>query len=256
MSAQNDDPKHSRVWWKEETFYQIYPASFKDSNGDGWGDIPGILQKIDYIASLGVDVVWLSPMFDSPQVDMGYDVSDYEAVYAPYGTVGDVEKLVRACHDNHMKTILDLVVNHLSDQHAWFKESRSSKTNPKRDWYFWQPARYNAQGDHIPPTNYRSYFAGGTWTWDEYTEEYYLHLYDKTQPDLNWENEECRKAIYGSAMRFWLDEGINGFRVDTVNKYSKVLPLPMYQSCTLQATSNPQLRCGAMTLAFMSSSKR
>ncbi|EFQ96462.1 hypothetical protein CFE70_010006 [Pyrenophora teres f. teres 0-1] len=224
MSSQKDRSNHSRVWWKEATFYQIYSASFKDSNGDGWGDIPGILQKIDYIVSLGVDVVWLSPMFDSPQVDMGYDVSNYEAVYAPYGTVGDVEKLIQACHDNYMKVILDLVVNHTSDQHAWFKESRSSKTNPKRDWYFWQPARYNAQGYRIPPTNYRSYFAGGTWTWDEHTEEYYLHLYDKTQPDLNWENEECRKAIYDSAMRFWLDKGIDGFRVDTVNKYSKVLP--------------------------------
>ena len=224
MSQHANCSAHSRVWWKEAAFYQIYPASFKDSNGDGWGDIPGILQKIDYIASLGVDVVWLSPMFDSPQVDMGYDVSNYEAVYAPYGTVEDVEKLIKACHDNDMKIILDLVVNHTSDQHAWFKESRSSKTNPKRDWYFWQPARYNAQGVRIPTTNYRSYFAGGTWTWDEHTEEYYLHLYDKSQPDLNWENEECRKAIYSSAMRFWLDKGIDGFRVDTVNKYSKILP--------------------------------
>jgi oligo-1,6-glucosidase len=138
--------------------------------------------------------------------------------------VQDVEKLIKACHENHMKIILDLVVNHTSDQHAWFKESRSSKDNPKRDWYFWQPARYDEQGNRMPPTNYRSYFAGGTWTWDEHTEEYYLHLYDKSQPDLNWENEDCRKAIYDSAMRFWLDKGIDGFRVDTVNKYSKVLP--------------------------------
>ena len=136
----------------------------------------------------------------------------------------DVEKLIKACHENHMKIILDLVVNHTSDQHAWFKESRSSKDNPKRDWYFWQPARYDEQGNRMPPTNYRSYFAGGTWTWDEHTEEYYLHLYDRSQPDLNWENEDCRKAIYDSAMRFWLDKGIDGFRVDTVNKYSKVLP--------------------------------
>jgi oligo-1,6-glucosidase len=138
--------------------------------------------------------------------------------------VQDVEKLIKACHENHMKIILDLVVNHTSDQHAWFKESRSSKDNPKRDWYFWQPARYDEQGNRMPPTNYRSYFAGGTWTWDEHTEEYYLHLYDRSQPDLNWENEDCRKAIYDSAMRFWLDKGIDGFRVDTVNKYSKVLP--------------------------------
>ncbi|KAH7338540.1 alpha-glucosidase-like protein maltase [Pyrenochaeta sp. MPI-SDFR-AT-0127] len=224
MSPHADPLHHKRVWWKEATFYQIYPASFKDSNGDGWGDIPGILQKIKYIASLGVDVVWLSPMFDSPQVDMGYDVSNYEDVYAPYGTVEDVEKLIEACHQNDMKIILDLVINHTSDQHAWFKESRSSKTNPKRDWYFWRPARYDGNGNRIPPTNYRSYFAGGTWTWDEHTQEYYLHLYDKSQPDLNWDNEECRRAIYDSAMRFWLDIGIDGFRVDTVNKYSKVLP--------------------------------
>ncbi|KAL1607123.1 hypothetical protein SLS59_002827 [Nothophoma quercina] len=163
-------------------------------------------------------------MFDSPQVDMGYDVSNYEDVYAPYGTVQDVEKLIAACHKNDMKLILDLVVNHTSNQHAWFKESRSSKNNPKRDWYFWQPARYDEEGNRMPPTNYRSYFAGGTWTWDEHTEEYYLHLYDKSQPDLNWENKDCRKAIYDSAMRFWLDKGIDGFRIDTVNKYSKVLP--------------------------------
>ncbi|EOA82408.1 hypothetical protein ACJQWK_04296 [Exserohilum turcicum] len=224
MSSDADSSHHKRVWWKEATFYQIYPASFKDSNGDGWGDIPGILEKIEHIASLGVDVVWLSPMFDSPQVDMGYDVSDYEQVYQPYGTVEDVEKLIKACHENNMKIILDLVVNHTSNQHAWFKESRSSKDNPKRDWYFWQPARYDEQGNRQPPTNYRSYFAGGTWTWDERTQEYYLHLYDKSQPDLNWENEDCRKAIYNSAMRFWLDKGIDGFRVDTVNKYSKVFP--------------------------------
>ena len=140
MSSDADSSHHKRVWWKEATFYQIYPASFKDSNGDGWGDIPGILEKIEHIASLGVDVVWLSPMFDSPQVDMGYDVSDYEQVYQPYGTVEDVEKLIKACHENNMKIILDLVVNHTSNQHAWLKASRSSKVNPKRDWYIWQPA--------------------------------------------------------------------------------------------------------------------
>lgn len=224
MSPHADPLHHKRVWWKEATFYQIYPASFKDSNGDGWGDIPGILEKVDYIASLGVDVVWLSPMFDSPQIDMGYDISDYEAVYSPYGTVEDVCRLIDACHKNHMKIILDLVVNHTSDQHAWFKESRSSKDNPKRDWYFWRAPRFDNHGNRYPPTNYRSYFAGGTWTWDEHTQEYYLHLYDESQPDLNWENEDCRRAIYDSAMRFWLDKGIDGFRVDTVNKYSKVLP--------------------------------
>jgi len=226
MSPHADPWHHERIWWKEAVFYQVYPASFKDSNGDGWGDIPGLISKLDYIASLSADVVWLSPMFESPQVDMGYDISNYEAVYAPYGSVEDVENLAKECHNRGMKLILDLVINHTSDQHAWFQESRSSKNNPKRDWYFWRPPRYDEHGNRLPPTNYRSYFAGGTWTYDETTDEYYLHLYAKEQPDLNWENEECRKAIYQSAIHFWLEKGIDGFRVDTVNKYSKHVDFP------------------------------
>ncbi|KAI1762682.1 glycoside hydrolase family 13 protein [Hypoxylon sp. FL1150] len=208
-------------WWKDATFYQVYPASFKDSNGDGWGDIPGLISKIDYLHDLVVDVVWLSPVFESPQADMGYDVSDYQKVYAPYGTVEDVDALVQACHIRGMKLILDLVVNHTSIEHEWFKESRSSRTNPKRDWYIWRPARYNSEGQRIPPTNWRGYFAGPTWTWDEHTQEYYLHLYASEQPDLNWESETCREAIYENTMRFWLERGVDGFRIDTVNKYSK-----------------------------------
>ncbi|KAH6841148.1 glycoside hydrolase superfamily [Chaetomium sp. MPI-CAGE-AT-0009] len=211
----------SRPWWKDAVCYQIYPASFKDSDGDGLGDIPGILSKIDYLKDLGIDVVWVSPMFDSPQVDMGYDISDYEKVYPPYGSVQDVEDLIEACHKRGMKLILDLVINHTSDQHAWFKESRSSKDNPKRNWYIWKPPRYAEDGTRLPPTNWRSYFSGSTWEYDEHTGEYYLHLFAKEQPDLNWENEETRKAIYDSAMRFWLDKGVDGFRVDTVNMYSK-----------------------------------
>ncbi|KAK4235489.1 hypothetical protein C8A03DRAFT_36658 [Achaetomium macrosporum] len=211
----------SRPWWKDAVCYQIYPASFKDSNGDGLGDIPGILSKIDYLKDLGVDVVWVSPMFDSPQVDMGYDISDYEKVYPPYGSVKDMEDLIAACHERGMKLILDLVVNHTSDQHAWFRESRSSKDNPKRDWYIWKPPRYAADGTRLPPTNWRSYFSGPAWEYDEDTGEYYLHLFAKEQPDLNWENEETREAIYNSAMRFWLDKGVDGFRVDVVNMYSK-----------------------------------
>jgi oligo-1,6-glucosidase len=151
----------SQKWWKEASVYQIYPASFKDSNNDGLGDIPGVISKIDYLKDLGIDVVWLCPMFDSPQHDMGYDISDYEKVYAPYGTVEDVDRLVKECHDRGMRCILDLVANHTSDEHAWFKESRSSKNNPKRDWYFWRPARY-IDGKRLPPTNWRSYFAGST----------------------------------------------------------------------------------------------
>jgi oligo-1,6-glucosidase len=213
-------------WWKDAVFYQVYPASFKDSNGDGWGDIPGLISKIDYLHQLGVDVVWLSPMFESPQKDMGYDISDYQAVYPRYGTLEDVDQLTEACHSRGMKLILDLVVNHTSDQHPWFKEAQSSKTNPKRDWYFWKPPRYDSAGNRSPPTNWRGYFAGSTWTWDEQTQEYYLNLYGPFQPDLNWENADCRAAIYEEAMRFWLDRGIDGFRIDTVNKYSKRIDFP------------------------------
>ncbi|KAG9249481.1 glycoside hydrolase superfamily [Emericellopsis atlantica] len=208
-------------YWKDATFYQVYPASFKDSNGDGWGDLPGLISELDYLSDLGVDVIWVSPIFDSPQKDMGYDVRDYQKIYAPYGSIEDVDVLLRESHNRGMKVILDLVVNHTSQEHEWFQESRSSKDNPKRDWYIWKPPRYDADGTRIPPTNWRSYFAGPTWTFDEHTQEYYLHLYASDQPDLNWENAACRKAIYDNTMRFWLDRGVDGFRIDTVNKYSK-----------------------------------
>ncbi|POR31019.1 Alpha amylase [Tolypocladium paradoxum] len=211
----------STSWWKDATFYQVYPASFKDSNGDGWGDLPGLISKIDYLQDLGVDVVWVSPIFESPQKDMGYDVSDYQAIYAPYGTVEDVDALVKECHSRGIKVILDLVVNHTSIEHQWFKESRSSRDNPKRDWYIWKPARYDENGIRHPPTNWRGYFASSTWTWDGHTQEYYLHLYAADQPDLNWESATCREAIYENTVRFWLDRGVDGFRIDTVNKYSK-----------------------------------
>ncbi|KAF2094423.1 glycoside hydrolase [Rhizodiscina lignyota] len=214
-----------RKWWKEGVVYQIYPASFKDSNDDGIGDIPGIISELDYIRSIGVDIVWICPMYDSPQVDMGYDISDYEAVYPPYGTVSDMESLIHECHKRDMHIILDLVVNHTSDQHKWFKESRMSKESPKRDWYIWRPAKY-VNGVRKPPNNWRSNFEGSAWQWDEATQEYYLHLFCPEQPDLNWENEEVRKAIYDSAMEFWLRKGIDGFRVDTVNMYSKGLIMP------------------------------
>jgi oligo-1,6-glucosidase len=209
-----------RKWWKEGVVYQIYPASYKDSNGDGIGDIPGIISKLDYIQSVGVDIVWICPMYGSPQVDMGYDISDYEAVYPPYGTIQDMELLIAETHRRGMRIILDLVINHTSDQHKWFQESRSSKTNPKRDWYIWRPARY-VNGVRKPPNNWRGNFGGSVWQWDEQSQEYYLHLFCPEQPDLNWENEETRRAIYKSAMIFWLDKGVDGFRVDTVNMYSK-----------------------------------
>lgn len=208
-------------WWKNSIIYQIYPASFKDSNDDGIGDLPGIISELDYIANLGVDAIWICPMYDSPQYDMGYDVSDYQKVYPPYGTVEDMQTLIDACHARGMRIILDLVVNHTSHEHQWFKESRASKTNPKRDWYVWRPAKYDANGKRCPPNNWRSIFGGPAWEWDETTQEYYLHLFCVEQPDLNWENEQVRQTVYTDVMEFWLEKGVDGFRVDTVNMYSK-----------------------------------
>ncbi|VUC21503.1 unnamed protein product [Clonostachys rosea] len=218
---------HVKTWWKSAVIYQIYPASFCDSNGDGVGDIAGITSKLDYIASLGVDAIWISPVYDSPQVDMGYDISNYEAIYPPYGTVHSMKDLIKETHARGMRIMMDLVINHTSDQHAWFKDARSSRSSPKRDWYIWRPAKYSSNGDRLPPNNWRCSFGGGSaWEWDESTQEYYLHLWAKEQPDLNWDNEDARKAIYASAMAFWLDLGVDGFRVDTVNMYSKPNDFP------------------------------
>ncbi|KAI7489008.1 glycoside hydrolase family 13 protein [Hortaea werneckii] len=210
-----------RPWWKDVAIYQIYPASFQDSNGDGIGDLQGIIQRLDYIKSVGVDVVWVCPMYESPQLDMGYDISDYQAIYGPYGTMADMDQLIAEVHRRGMRIILDLVVNHTSDQHSWFKESRSSKSNPKRDWYIWKPANSDERGNRKPPNNWRSNFGGSAWKWDEHTQEYYLHLFCPEQPDLNWDNNEARRAIYETAMIYWLEKGADGFRVDTVNMYSK-----------------------------------
>ncbi|KAK9328272.1 glycoside hydrolase superfamily [Lipomyces starkeyi] len=215
----------TKEWWKEGVVYQIYPSSFKDSNGDGIGDIPGITSELDYIKSLGVEIIWVSPFYKSPQYDMGYDISDYQDVYEKYGTVEDVEALIQGCHERGMRIIFDLVVNHTSHLHAWFQESASSKTNPKHDWYIWRPARY-VNGERLPPCNWRGFFGGSVWEWDDNIGEYYLHLFAKEQPDLNWENPEVRQAIYNDAMRFWLDKGADGFRIDTVNMYSKRLDFP------------------------------
>lgn len=216
-----------KQWWKHAIVYQIYPASYCDSNGDGIGDIPGIISKLDYIANLGIDVIWLSPMYESPQVDMGYDISNYEDIYPPYGTLEDMVSLIHETHARGIRIMLDLVINHTSDQHAWFNESRASKDSPKRDWYIWRPAKYSSSGDRLPPNNWRCSFGGGSaWEWDPRTEEYYLHIWAKEQPDLNWNNPETRRAIYASAMEFWLDRGVDGFRIDTVNMYSKPADFP------------------------------
>ncbi|KAB8236999.1 hypothetical protein ETB97_006272 [Aspergillus alliaceus] len=209
-----------RAWWKESSVYQIWPASFKDSNDDGIGDIPGIISKLDYIKNLGIDIVWLCPSYKSPQVDMGYDIADYYNIADEYGTVADVENLIKGCHERGMKLLMDLVVNHTSDQHEWFKQSRSSKDNEYRNWYIWKPAKYDEQGNRQPPNNWVSHFQGSAWEWDEHTGEYYLHLYATEQPDLNWEHPPVRKAVH-DIMRFWLGKGANGFRMDVINFISK-----------------------------------
>lgn len=209
-------------WWKDSTIYQIWPASYKDSNGDGKGDLQGIISTLDYLKDLGSDIVWLSPMFKSPQDDMGYDISDYQDIHAEYGTMKDMDQLITELHKREMKIVLDLVVNHTSSEHDWFKESRSSLDNPKRNWYIWKKPKYDADGNRQPPNNWGSHFSGSAWTYDETTDEYYLHLFAKSQPDLNWENEETRHAIYDSILKFWFDKGVDGFRIDVANLYSKV----------------------------------
>ncbi|GAA5996855.1 glycoside hydrolase family 13 protein [Rhodotorula paludigena] len=211
-------------WWSGgSVVYQIYPASFKDDNGDGYGDLRGIINKLGHIKSLGVDAIWICPHYKSPRVDEGLYVDT--DIHEPFGTREDCQELIDAVHAHGMKIMFDLVVNHCSDQHAWFKESRSSKTNPKRDWFYWKPPRM-IDGVRHPPNNWRSCFGGSVWEWDEHTQEYYLHYFCPEQPDLNWENPETRQAIYNDAIRYWLDRGVDGFRIDTVNMYSKYLDFP------------------------------
>ncbi|KAK6345777.1 hypothetical protein TWF718_007683 [Orbilia javanica] len=242
-------PGGIRAWWKEASVYQIYPASFYDSDGDGLGDIPGIITKVDYLKNLGVDVVWLSPVYESPQKDMGYDISDYRQIHKPYGTIQDIEDLIEILHHRGIKLIMDLVVNHSSDQHAWFKESRSSKSNPFRDWYIWRPPKYDANGNRHPPNNWASIFGGSAWEYDAVTDEYYLHLFCAEQPDLNWENPKVVSAVH-DILRFWLDKGVDGFRMDVINVVSKTPGLPdapitvessKYQPAMMHYANGPRL---------------
>lgn len=214
-----------RHWWQKATIYEAYPASFKDSNGDGIGDLPGLISKVEHLAHLGVDAVWLAACYRSSGVDMGYDVVDYRDIDPQYGTVQDVEKLIAKLKEHGMRLIMDFVGNHTSDEHAWFKESRSSLKSPKRDWYFWRKGRVDARGKKLPPNNWESIFQGPAWEYDEATDEWYLRIFSKQQPDLNWDNPEVRKAIYGD-MRFWLDKGVAGFRLDVINMISKPDGLP------------------------------
>ena len=207
--------KHNPTWWKESVVYQIYPRSYKDSNGDGIGDLPGIIEKLDYIQSLGIDVIWLCPIYQSPNDDNGYDISDYYGIMDDFGTMEDFDQLLEGIHNRGMKLVMDLVVNHSSDEHAWFVESRSSRTNPKRDYYIW---RDGVNGS--PPNNWQSFFGGDAWEYDEKTGQYYLHLFTRKQPDLNWENEEVRNEVY-RMMKWWLDKGIDGYRMDVISLISK-----------------------------------
>ena len=209
-----------KAWWKESVVYQIYPRSFCDGNGDGIGDLRGITSKLDYLQALGVDVIWLSPVYRSPNDDNGYDISDYRAIMDEFGTMADWEEMLEGMHRRGIKLVMDLVVNHTSDEHPWFVESRKSKDNPYRDYYIWRPPR-----DGREPNNWASHFSGSAWQLDEATGEYYLHLFSRKQPDLNWENPEVRAAIW-EMMRWWLDKGVDGFRMDVINMISKVPGLP------------------------------
>ncbi|OOE14857.1 glycoside hydrolase family 13 protein [Fictibacillus arsenicus] len=204
-----------KVWWKEAVGYQIYPRSFQDSNGDGIGDLKGIIQRLDYIKNLGIDVIWICPMYKSPNDDNGYDISDYQDIMEDFGTMEDFDALLTEVHKRDMKLIIDLVLNHTSDEHQWFIESRSSKDNPKRDWYIWRDGK-----DGKEPNNWESIFSGSAWEYDEKTGQYYLHVFSTKQPDVNWENPEVREALYNT-VNWWLDKGIDGFRIDAISHIKK-----------------------------------
>lgn len=208
------------VWWKESVVYQIYPNSFKDSDGDGQGDLQGIYDKLDYLTDLGVDVIWICPIYDSPGHDNGYDIRDYYSILRKYGTMEDFDRLLAEAHKRGLKIMMDLVLNHTSDEHAWFAESRSSKVNPKRDYYIWRSGK-NGQ----VPNNWESYFGGSVWKHDPETNEYYLHLYTEHQPDLNWNNPQMAEEMY-EMVHWWLQKGVDGFRFDAVAHIAKAEGLP------------------------------
>jgi oligo-1,6-glucosidase len=213
---------YTRKWWKEVVVYQIYPRSFKDSNGDGIGDLNGITSQLDYIQGLGVDVLWLSPHYDSPNVDNGYDIRDYRKIMAEFGTMADFDELLTGIKQRDMKMIVDLVVNHTSDEHVWFAESRKSKTGPYSDYYIWREGRQGSV-----PNNWGSFFSGSAWKKDDPRGEYYLHLFAAKQPDLNWDNPKVRREVY-ELMKFWLDKGVDGFRMDVIPFISKDQSFPDY----------------------------
>lgn len=209
-----------KAWWKESVVYQVYPRSFQDSNSDGIGDIPGITSRLPYLKELGIDVIWISPFYQSPGKDMGYDISDYQAIAPEFGTLEDFDTLLREAHSLGIKIVIDLVVNHTSDQHRWFQESRKSRDNPYRDFYIWRDGKEDG-----PPNNWGSAFSGSAWKLDEATGQYYLHTFGDSQPDLNWDNPQVRQAVY-SMMRWWCDRGVDGFRMDVISMISKDPRLP------------------------------
>ncbi|MFD1735960.1 alpha,alpha-phosphotrehalase [Bacillus salitolerans] len=207
-------------WWKKAVVYQIYPKSFNDTTGNGIGDLLGIIEKLDYLKTLGIDVIWLTPIYESPQRDNGYDISDYYRIYDQYGEMADFERLLVEAHNRNIKIIMDIVINHTSTEHKWFHQSMSSKDNPYRNFYIWKDGKNGG-----PPTNWKSKFGGSAWEYDETTGQYYLHLFDTTQADLNWENEEVRRAVY-EMMDYWLKKGVDGFRLDVINLISKDQDFP------------------------------
>jgi oligo-1,6-glucosidase len=207
-------------WWKKAVVYQVYPRSFCDSNGDGIGDLNGIASKLGYLKELGVDVLWLSPVYQSPMRDNGYDISDYRAINPEFGTMADFDSLLKQAHGLGLKIIMDLVVNHSSDMHPWFLESRSGRKNPKRDYYIWRDGKNSS-----PPNDWKAWFGGPAWTLDEATGQYFLHIFSPWQPDLNWENPVLRTEIY-DMMRWWLDKGVDGFRMDVISLISKPQDFP------------------------------
>ncbi len=211
----------NRTWWKEAVIYQIYPRSFMDSNGDGIGDIKGITSRLDYLKYLGVDVLWLSPIYRSPNDDNGYDISDYQAIMDEFGTMEDFDEMLSEAHARGLRVVMDLVVNHTSDEHKWFMESRRSKENAYRDYYIWREGK----DEKTPPNNWGSCFGGSAWQYDEETAMYYLHLFSKKQPDLNWDNPKVRDEVF-NMMAWWCDKGIDGFRMDVISMISKTKEMP------------------------------
>ena len=229
--AQMQSQLHDGPWWKHALIYEIYPRSFQDSNGDGVGDLNGITERLPYLQQTGIDAIWIAPMYPSPQVDFGYDISNYEAVDPQYGTLADFDRLQTAANQHHIRVILDMVLNHTSDKHAWFIESAGSRTNPKADWYVWNdgiPAdgpnvtAYQRKYEHtgpkgkvVPPNNWESGFGGSAWEWVPARQQFYYHKFYRQQPDLNWDNPAVEKAMFDT-MRFWLDKGVAGFRLDAI----------------------------------------